>query len=59
MIASLPPMPETEAKTMAMVSSMQEKMSGRTTEPVILLRSLLRTNKMRMKLMIVTLEGGR
>ena len=57
LIASLPAMPATEANTMAIVSSMQLKMSGFTTEPVTLLGSDLRTKNMRMKLMIETLDG--
>ena len=55
LIASLPAMPATEANTMAIVSSMQLKISGFTTEPVTLLGSDLRTKNMRMKLMIETL----
>lgn len=56
-MASLPAMPDREAKTTAMLSSMQLKMSGLTTEAVTLLGSDLRTKKMRMKLTIVTLGG--
>ncbi|KAL9587840.1 MAG: hypothetical protein Q9203_003338 [Teloschistes exilis] len=48
-------MPEREAKTMAMLSSMQEKMSARTTVPVTLEGSTWRTKKMRAKEMMETL----
>ena len=49
-------MPDTEANTIAMFSSMQLKMSGLTTDEVTFEGSDLRTKKMRVKLMIVTLE---
>ena len=56
LIASLPAIPATEANTMAIVSSMQLKISGFTTEPVTLSGSDLRTKNMRIKLMIETLD---
>lgn len=56
-MASLPAMPLREAKTTAMLSSMQLKMSGFTTERVTLLGLDLRTKKMRVKEMMVTLGG--
>ena len=49
-------MPDIEAKTIAMFSSMQLKMSGLTTDEVTFEGSDLRTKKMRVKLMIVTLN---
>ena len=48
-------MPETDANTIAMLSSIQLKISGLTTDPVTFEGSDLRTKKMRMKLMMVTL----
>lgn len=56
LIASLPAIPATEANTIAIVSSMQLKISGFTTEPVTLSGSDRRTKNMRIKLMIETLD---
>ena len=50
-------MPDIEANTIAMLSSMQLKMSGLTTDPVTFEGSDLRTKNMRMKLIIVTLAA--
>lgn len=55
LIASLPAIPDIDAKTMAMVSSMQLKMSARTTVLVTFWGLTLRTKKMRVKLMMETL----
>ena len=55
LMASLPAMPAIEAKTMAMVNSMQLKTSALTTEPVMLVGTTRRTKKMRVKLMMETL----
>ncbi|KAI4144406.1 MAG: hypothetical protein L6R39_004196 [Caloplaca ligustica] len=54
-MASLPAMPDKEAKTIAVLSSMQLNISARTTVAVTLAGCTLRTKKMRVKLMTDTL----